>query len=200
MTKFKSNEWMYSSEVAISCLDKYKADLASAGVGSFVVLDEPLITELSGQAGDGLNPHIISGKIQSFKGKVLSANPALSAVPTSLVLTYREFGNGDFGIQETWNRRGAGKHGKPAIKRDPGVLSCDYVNCVNLNYDHADLLGSRYDEDLNAYQSHLRDVSIGRVYKSSEVYGDPSLEYWQHHIDVGWDRIQEYLNSGRQIK
>lgn len=200
MTKFKSNEWMYSSEVAISCLDKYKADLASAGVGSFVVLDEPLITELSGQAGDGLNPHIISGKIQSFKGKVLSANPALSAVPTSLVLTYREFGNGDFGIQETWNRRGAGKHGKPAIKRDPSVLSCDYVNCVNLNYDHADLLGSRYDEDLNAYQSHLRDVSIGRVYKSSEVSGDPSLEYWQHHIDVGWDRIQEYLNSGRQIK
>ena len=200
MAEFKQNEWMYSSEVAISCLNKYKTDLALAGEGSFVVLNEHLITELSGQAGDGLNPRIISGGIQPFKGKVLSANPALSAVPTSLVLTYREFGNGDFGIQETWNRRGTDNYGKPAIKRDPGVLSSDYVNCVNLNYDHADLSGSRYDCDLNAYQTYLGDVSIGRVYKSSEVSGDPSLEYWKHHIDVGWDRIQEYLNSGRPIK
>ncbi len=200
MPEFKSKEWMYSSNIAISCVDSYLQDLSDAGEGSFVVLDEEKITELSGSAGGGINPGIIAGKVAHYKESVLSANSSLSAVPTCLLLTYRQFCNGDVGLQETWNRRGSDNHGCPCIKHDPGVLSISLTNCVNLHYNHADLSPSRYEFDLDAYQDHYENVQIGKVYKKEDVSGNEDLEYWKDKADQGWERIQAYLKSGREIK
>ena len=200
MPKFKSNEFMFSAGIELSCVNKYMNRLSAAGVESFVVLDEKMIRDLSGASGGGINQHIIEGEVNTFKGSVLSADPSLSAIPPCLVLTYRQFNN-DALIQETWNRRGTDTHKDPCIKNDPGVISSDWVgDCKNLNYNHADLSGSRYDSNLSDYLAHFKAIQIGKVYSKNEIAGDKDLEYWKTKADTGWMRIQEYLSSGRQIK
>lgn len=189
------SEKLIRFSISPSVVQPYFQSLSSEPDGTYILLDDASASALSGHfPGDGINKRYLSASLNR------RPEPAFTNREPCVVLMKQTSSNGDLCLAATIYRQGYKPHTPdPVMKKDPGLLSSDYVSCVFFQDLHADLSGTRYECDLSAYQNALKNTLRMKPYTPADCQGNSNLTYWHDNAQKGYHGICDYIKSGRQI-
>lgn len=189
------SEGMTQFSVALSVVQPYYQMLSCKPDGTYILLDDASASALSGcLPGDGINEHYLGASLRH------RSEPIFTNRDPSIVLMKQTSSSGDACLVATIYRQGYESHtSTPVMKKDPGLLSSDYVSCVFFQDLHADLSGTRYEYDLSAYENALANTTRMQTYTPTDCQGNPNLTYWHDNAKIGYQGVCDYIASGRPI-